>query len=443
MRTFHSRIIGLVLGLGLSLSQAEAALNLTKVQVIDPNSVDLIFDGKIQPGQIRTEFVRDNIQLTLEDVSVYPAKVSMLSGGEMTKIFAYQYSPKTVRARFTVKGDALTYSKYLHVKANGKIISLRVGAPQAASKKDSITAAQSSSARNSPAIEAASNQIAAASVPTAESKNLLERVTAAQKEEPTESAKAEAKVDSKAESKTLGKKDPIVPASSKKSLGAGKSLPTPFRSIGVMLFILGLLGLFALFMKKAKNGQAGKLSSILGKLGGNTGAKDLIQIVATHALGPKKSIVVMRVQSRTLVLGMTEDSVNLITELNAGEGEDSVDVGDFASSLKKFENDTLPKGPSVALKSNSKLGDLAAAAMGLGIKKANPQVSVVQASPRAQAPNSSSGPSISPTQATTTGLGATKLAAQNAYSQSVQSSPSAKANVRDQIRNRIEGMKQL
>ncbi len=452
MRKLQSRfnLILAALVAVVGVNNAHAALNLTKVQVIDPNSIDLIFDGKIQPGQIRTEFVRDNIQLTLEDVAVYPAKVSMLSGGEMTKIFAYQYSPKTVRARFTVKGDALTYSKRLQVRANGKIISLRVGAP---SKKDAVTVSQAAPVRQAPAIES-SAQAAAVSVPTTASKDLLERVTAAQKEESSEKnaekaeiAKSDKQESAKAESKPLGigRKE----AASKKPLAGGASLPTPFRSIGVMLFILGLLGIFALFMKKAKNGQANKLSSFLGKFSGQNGAKNLIQVVGSHSLGPKKSIMMVKIQDRTLVLGLTEDSVNLITELRSGEmdGDESIDVGDFASSLKKFENDSLPKGPSVQLKPNSKLGDLAAAAMGLGSKKAATE----QPAPQSRPAQPSGAYALPAGPSATVSLGATKLAAQNAYSQSTpraaapqaSSQGTGRADVRAQIKNRIEGMKQL
>lgn len=432
MRTLQKRISILFLALILSHSvTSEAALNLTKVQVLDPNSIDLIFDGKIQPGQIKTEFVRDNIQLTLEGVSVYPAKVSMLSGGEMTKIFAYQYSPKTVRARFTVKGDALAYSKRLQVRANGKTIHLRV--ENSSNKKDSVATTQSASERKSPSVETTASQTAAASVPTTASTDLLERVTAAAEKEAT----PEKKETIKAESKPLGRKES---RESKKTLTDGKNLPTPFRSIGVMLFILGLLGLFALFMKKAKNGKANKLSSFIGKLSGKSASKEMIEIIGSHSLGPKKSIMMVKIQNRTLVLGVTEDSMNLITELNASDSDsdDSLDVGDFASSLKKFENDSLPKGPSVQLKSNSKLGDLAAAAMGLGAKKANP---TAPRAASASAPAQAVGPSIqapSLPASSTMGLGATKIAAQNAYSQSAP-----RTDVRAQIKNRIEGMKQL
>src|SRR5689334_14258617 len=90
----------------LCSAQAFALTTLTKVQVTDRSQVDLLFDDRITPRQIKTEFANDIIQISLNDVSVYPAKISSIPGSDLTKVFAYQYSPKLVRCRFTVKGKA-------------------------------------------------------------------------------------------------------------------------------------------------------------------------------------------------------------------------------------------------------------------------------------------------------------------------------------------------
>ena len=109
----------IAMGLALVPGLALAAVNLKKVNIVDGSSIELVFDGKVETSQVKTEFVRDNIQLSLTNTSVYPAKVSMVSGSELTKVFAYQYSPALVRARFTVKGDAQSYANRLQVKISG------------------------------------------------------------------------------------------------------------------------------------------------------------------------------------------------------------------------------------------------------------------------------------------------------------------------------------
>src|SRR3954466_3355335 len=102
----HSSVfLGVVLVFGsLTAKNASALTTLKQVQVSGGSQVDLLFDSKIGKTQVRTEFFGDTIQINLSDVSVYPAKISSVSGGSLTKIFAYQYAPKLVRCRLTIKG---------------------------------------------------------------------------------------------------------------------------------------------------------------------------------------------------------------------------------------------------------------------------------------------------------------------------------------------------
>src|ERR1051326_3524548 len=106
---------------------ALASLNLKQVQVTGGSQVDLLFDGKISRSQIKTEFFGDTIQLSFMDVAVYPAKISSVSGGDLTKIFAYQYAPKLVRCRLSVKGKAEDFKARMVIEQKGKILSVRLG----------------------------------------------------------------------------------------------------------------------------------------------------------------------------------------------------------------------------------------------------------------------------------------------------------------------------
>lgn len=423
----------IAVGAALLPGLALAAVNLKKVNIVDGSQIELLFDGKIEPGQVKTEFVRDNIQLSLTNTSVYPAKVSMVSGSELTKVFAYQYSPALVRARFTVKGDAQSYANRLQVRIVGKTVTVKI----AAAKTDQVPIGAASALRvaAAPAPEKNVEEVAAVAAKEAEQKELLERIAAAEREKSAE--KAAAKVAEKSDKsdkseKRLGKKEPLA---------GGKPLPSPFRSIGVMLFVLGIFGLFVMFLKRMKAGGGksaksakGGLGSFLGKLSGTGAGKAMIEVVATHHLAPKRSIVVVRVQDRMLVLGMTNDAVNLITEFKAGEdgeAEENIGLGDFAASLKKFESEE-PVAPA-KLASKANLGDIAAAALGLAKPKppsapkataaANAYQNVSQA-PAAGA-TAAGGPSFSPA-----------LAA-------ALREPSVKPSIRAQIKDRVQGMKQL
>src|SRR4051794_32539193 len=80
-----------IVAFGLLSAQASHAITVLKqVQVSNGSQIDLLFDGKVQKTQIQTEFMGDVIQLSIQDVSVYPAKISSVNGGSLTKIFAYQ-----------------------------------------------------------------------------------------------------------------------------------------------------------------------------------------------------------------------------------------------------------------------------------------------------------------------------------------------------------------
>lgn len=419
-------------------TESYAAVNLKKVNIVDGNQIELLFDGKVEPAQVKTEFVRDNIQLSLTNTSVYPAKVSMVSGSDLTKVFAYQYAPQLVRARFTVKGDAATYANRLQVKIVGKTVTVKI----AAAKGDQLSTAAASALRtvSAPAEKAAepekekektSNtaEVTAASAATAESekKGLFSRVVESEKSSEKNSEKPAER-----------RSNASTAAKAKETLTSGKSLTSPFRSIGVMLFVLGIFGIFVMFLKRLKtNGgkrSAKGLGGFLSKLSGQGAAKDMIEVVATHHLAPKRSIVVVRVQDRMLVLGMTNDSVNLITEFKAnenGDAEENIGLGDFAASLKQFENETPAPMKSMP---KANLGDIAAAALGLGkpkpasVPRANAAASAyqtTQSGENAKAPTAGAGPAFSPA-----------LAAALAE-------PSVKPSIRAQIKDRVQGMKQL
>jgi flagellar biogenesis protein FliO len=217
----------------------------------------------------------------------------------------------------------------------------------------------------------------------------------------------------------------------------------------MMLFVLGIFGLFVMFLKRMKAGggksakSAKGLGGFLSKLNHLSGAgssKAMIEVVATHHLAPKRSIVVVRVQDRMLVLGMTNDSVNLITEFRAneeGEADENIPLGDFAASLKKFENEEFTPSPATKLSSTglskANLGDIAAAALGLAKPKpasaprANAAANAYQSAGTGPslAASANSGPAFSPALA------------------EAMKQPSVKPNFRAQIKDRVQGMKQL
>ncbi len=138
-------------------AEAFATTPQKQVQVSNGSQVDLLFDGKVSRSQIKTEFFNDIIQISLTDVSVYPAKISSVNGGALTKIFAYQYAPKLVRCRLSVKGKAEAYKDKLAVSPsgpNGRMLTIRLDGATVA-KADVKSAPKSAPRSNDDAEEAA------------------------------------------------------------------------------------------------------------------------------------------------------------------------------------------------------------------------------------------------------------------------------------------------
>ncbi len=457
MRSGLSFITAVAIGISAGVVSAEAAVNLKKVNIVDGNQIELLFDGKVETSQVKTEFVRDNIQLSLTNTSVYPAKVSMVSGSDLTKVFAYQYAPSLVRARFTVRGDAASYANRLQVKIVGKIVTIKISNV----KTDQVPTAASSALRTVSTPEKSIEVAKPAPAPVtasaeSEKKGLFDRITASDRAEAATEKSVEKNPEKADKSEKSDKADKsserrlaaatVTTKSGKESLTSGKSLPSPFRSIGVMLFVLGLFGLFVMFLKRLKAGDKSSLKTkgiggFLSKLSGAGNGKAMIEVVATHHLAPKRSIVVVRVQDRMLVLGMTNDAVNLITEFKAGEdgeADENVEINDFAASLKKFENETPVATPNLAAKAGPRanLGDIAAAALGLAKPK---PISAPRANAAATAYQSTqTGSHANGTGATAAGGPAFSPALAAALAE-----PSVKPSIRAQIKDRVQGMKQL
>lgn len=337
-----------------NFAQAETGLvNLKQVQVSPgAKQIDLLFDGKVAANQIRTEFINDVIQLSLMDVGVYPAKISAVNGGEVTKIFAYQYTPRLVRARFTVKGKAESYRDKVEVVPSGKILSVRfVGAAAAAVEKTSED-------KHSAAHPISAPERAQPFDP-AEDKALLERVmkgAPAPGPETQAPAASERKAEAKRQEKSQDKAQDKAPEKltdrqdkSNKLLGGAKPLPSPFAGLWKLAMVLAVFGGIAWAARKWMPG------SLKNGLKAMRKKANLVEVISTQSLGPKKSIAVVRVSGVTLVLGVTNESINLISRLD-GDGDADLDdeslsqiaIDELTQASRRKSAQPAPKAPSLS-----------------------------------------------------------------------------------------------
>jgi flagellar biogenesis protein FliO len=462
-------MIAMVMGAGGASAQAHAVTSLKQVQISNGSQIDLLFDGKVQKGQIRTEFINDIIQLSISDVSVYPAKISSVNGGSLTKIFAYQYAPKLVRCRLTVKGKAESYKDKFDVRANGKILTIRVD-DQGGITVAAQTAAKAA-ASNAPAEleeRALLNRVLAADgKPSAPARDSI-TLGAAAPVAAQAPAQVQASATSSAASPSGSSENLPLHANSKAKLTGGKPLPSPLGAFGKMAAVLALFGACAFGFKRfAQNKSeariggaatealagAGGSSGILGAVG-RFAKKNLsrngrmIEVLSTHYLGPKKSIAVVRVAGRILVLGVSNDAINLITQLPDGEADALGAVGNLDLGNALGGSSGLGQGTGATVAGNAIFADL------LNSERANadrgksnygagngPSLGQPAAAPRVSQTQAQSAYAQLQSQMQPTGLGAPRMTPASATVPGTSSD--SLSSVRAQIRNRLEGLKPL
>jgi flagellar protein FliO/FliZ len=99
--------------------------------------------------------------------------------------------------------------------------------------------------------------------------------------------------------------------------------------MGGLMLILGLL-LLAYWLLKRYGPKAG-LSMF--KRGG-------LAIEGSLALGPRKSVVVVRFLNKVMVLGVTENAINLLTEVD--DPNDPASRTEFSSALEQAGKEDAP-----------------------------------------------------------------------------------------------------
>ena len=381
--------------------EALAALaNLKQVKVVagPARSVDvfLTFDKRITSDQAQIEMVKDLIQLTLKDTAVYPTKQIPIHQKSITKVFAYQFSPKIVRCRLFVRGNLNDYEGRIELSpmgSNSNVLRVRVKAPVANSKNNSSTFAQPADAQGFQEIKEVDRLpgerpsekkelTPAVSMTELPQQSKAEQLKANQSK--SEANKNEKSLDSAEEMKQEQEEklllDKVLKASAPekntgtdkgttsealtdhpgdlgehKPLTGAKPLPSfkgVFIKLGVVCLLALMIGGVLMRLRKVKK-KPGLLGMIQKMTGGSLLSKSdrLIEIVSTHHIDPKKSIVVVKIGGRMLVLGLSNDSMNLITEF--GEfGE----LGELGVGSEK--------GKSSSLNSNSSLDEMAGSSLG-------------------------------------------------------------------------------
>jgi flagellar biogenesis protein FliO len=252
---------------------------------------------------------------------------------------------------------------------------------------------------------------------------------------------------------------------SKNSLSGAKPLPSPMGVMMKLLAVIGLFGAMAFIAKKFFHGKnvnlggnralnariaksAAKEGGWMSALGGfarsaasGLGRKDkMIEVLSNHYLGPKKSIAVVRIMGRTLVLGVTNDSINLISQISQPAGSGAA-VDDMDLGLGSHESDD----ENVDLEALIAQGALNAAMGNNRASRGNPAAPAPAQNKQVRASSQSLNAGASVGSRPLPGLDSAVAATSQFAAMMNQEvkKPASTPNVRSQIRSRLEGLKQL
>ena len=285
------------------------ASSLRKVEVLNGNLIYFNFDQPIRQDQVSVEFVQDEVRLSVEGATVHPAKIiPVKNGGPISQVFAYQFNPNVVHCRIGLKAKAEDYRQYLDLKPQGNRLQLKFFELGHSSEHAGERLAQrDGDCPNSAADKRAvrENQVKNDQVVVTQGadERVLEQKVLNSDSNPTVHSIA---------STARPTEDVNQPAL--------KPLPSLTSVLLKLALVSGLVVLLAALMKYLKSIPVSSQNRLMKSLQGFAHGSlkqggPSIEVLGSHFIGPKKSLVTVRVAQQTLLLGVTEQSIQLISEL--------------------------------------------------------------------------------------------------------------------------------
>jgi flagellar biogenesis protein FliO len=278
------------------------------------HSIELILTRAVSKGDVSVDFQRNFVQVSLKGVNAYPARTEQLNHAVMDKVFTYQYQPDLARARILLKTQASSVRARSSWEVDGKTVRVIVHGERreaaAGAAKDSVRNRSAAAAEKAmdPAEEKIRNQIlrdAAADTDTAPASGVSDPESL-----------------------------PIFGSSGAKgaAIGAGDSESPAAKIFGALLLIVGVIGAGSLAFRKFVLGR-GMTFQRQGKM---------IEVISSQALGPKRSIALVKVLDQFMVVGMSGEGMTLLANLGTSVNlERFTDEGGASASFRDTLESTL------------------------------------------------------------------------------------------------------
>ncbi|MCO5142760.1 MAG: flagellar biosynthetic protein FliO [Oligoflexia bacterium] len=298
------------------ISGAKASTNNKIEKIIDNSlngSIAVELKESLNKENVKVDFERNFVQISLKNVSAYPAKNVKIEHNDIDKVFSYQFQPDLARVRILLDGKANEWEKTSswEVQKNQIIINL--------TKKTSDIIASTSSANTKAELDKANQEATLEILNTANEKNTVK------------------------ENKNF-EDQPLFTTTPKheeeKALSNRKS---PEQTLLTILTILVLIA-----------GSFFGLKKYLGKKGLLPSAnKKVFESLATQQIGPRKSITLIKTFDRYLLIGISGENISLLKDFGKDiEIEKTLDMhasgATFGSTLNEFLSDKNSNGSATS-----------------------------------------------------------------------------------------------
>ena len=287
------------------------ASNVLRKIEVSGSVVHFSFDREIDQSQVALDFGSHDIELTFDGTLVHPAKNIQVKHGPVNQVFAYQHSPKAVRCRLNLNGNGEDYRERIDLKTQGNRLRLTFFELPVSQKENPSFVPQTPIEETSPKHA----EMVSPSVLTSSAGIDQKKVSDSEKALEEKIVKSE-------------ELNPIPSVQLPNQNSASETTPVikPLPSISsvllklffVTLLVVAVAGILKVLRSYSHRFNVPWLKSLQSFSQTHLGQDgQSVKVMSTHFIGPKKSLLTVRVSGQTLLLGVTDHSIQLLTRLDS------------------------------------------------------------------------------------------------------------------------------
>lgn len=301
---------------------------------------ELKFDRPLLREEFSVDFINETVQINIPGAVVKGGKrFDNLKDKEVRSLFTYQPEKDLLRHRIILKkgNSALKYEDQVSLMTSGNTLKIKVGQPSQDFVVSSIL--DSLPPKNKDLKDSTLNIQAEKSEGLRLSANSSKKVIKKNASEELALPKALLEEAKKEEAPKKESEIPVLIGSKK----VKKAESSPWTRMLISLAIVLVMGVGVAFGIKRYVNKGKEV---------NNGKAPAIKVIAQHYLGPKKKLAVVRVAGESILIGMTDHSINHIKTLSLLDEElPEVKETSFSSALQESDNQYASPSVSDSLKS--------------------------------------------------------------------------------------------